>query len=161
LPADRSLEAEAEQMSLALAEEAIDVNVVTNDLAGARQLTVERDNCVEQPIDGQAARLKIDAEVAGQEQVGLSRLDGDARRDSSTVEIPAGRKDIVFRHDAPRGHRARRALDGQDAIDEHERLVGQSNARRKRVDFREVRPEDTRDGTDSEFATLFADKRCR
>ena len=67
--------------------------------------------------------------------------------------------DVVFRDDAPARQRQRLALDGEDAIDEHERLVGQPDARRKRIDLGERGAEDARDGADSELHALRAVER--
>ena len=82
LAVDGRLEAEAEQVRLALPEEPVDVDVVADRLAGAGQAAMERDDGVEQPVDGQPARGEVDAEIAGQEQVGLPGFDGDAGRDA-------------------------------------------------------------------------------
>ena len=94
------LEAEAEQVRVALAEEAVDVDVVADHLARAGQAAVEGHDGVEQAIDGQAARLEVDAEVARQEQVGLARLDGDAGGNPAAVEIPGAGLDVVLGDDA-------------------------------------------------------------
>ena len=67
-------------MRVALAEKTVNVDVVTNRLTCAGQVAVEGDDGVEQTVDGQAARVKVDAEIGRQEQVGLARLDGEASR---------------------------------------------------------------------------------
>ena len=86
-------EAKAEQVRVALAKEAVDVDLVADDgvFTRGRQIAMEGDHGVEQPIHGQAARLEIDAEVAGEKQVGLPGFDGDARRNPARVEIPRSR----------------------------------------------------------------------
>ena len=113
---------------------------------------------VEQAIDGEAARVEVDAEIAGQEQVGLPRFDGDAGRDTAAVEIPGVGMNVVFGDDAAAKSAKRLALDGQDAIHEHQRFVGQADARRVGVDCGEVGAEDAGDGADGELQTLLADR---
>src|SRR5262249_18318052 len=124
-----SLEPEAEQVRLVLAEEVVNVDVITNDFAGVGQAAVERHLGVEQAVDGEAARLEVDAEVAGQEQVGLAGLDGDAGGDAAAVEVPGAGPNVVLGDDAAGGQRPRLARDGEDAVNEHQRLVGQADAR--------------------------------
>ena len=115
---------------------------------------MERHRGVEQAIDGQAARPEIDAEIAGQEQVGLARLDGDAGGNAAAVQIPGAGPDVVLGDDAAGGQRARLAFDAQDAVDQHQRLVGQADARREGVDRGEVGAEHAADGADGEFQAL-------
>ena len=103
---------------------------------------------------------------AGQEEVGLARLDGDAGGDAAAVEIPGAGPHVVFRDHAAGSQRQRLALNERDAIDEHERLVGQADARREGVDGGEVGAEDAADGADGELQALArgpanaADSRC-
>ena len=79
---------------------------------------------VQEPVDGQALRLGVDTQVAREEQVGLSRLDGDARGETPAVQIPGALEHIVLRHDPSGAHGLGLCLDLQDAVDEHERLIG-------------------------------------
>ena len=110
-------------------DELVDVDVVDDRLADRRQPAVERDHRVEQPVDRQPAGLEVDAEEAGEEQVGLAGLDGDRGRDAAGFEIPAVRADVVLGDDAAARQRQRLALDERDAVDE---LSGPSG-RRTRV----------------------------
>ncbi len=66
LAVDRTRKSEAEQVRLSLAEEAVEVDVVTNDRPRTGKAAVEGDDGVEQPIHGEAAGAQVDAEVAGQ-----------------------------------------------------------------------------------------------
>ena len=61
-------------------------------LARAGQAAVEGDHGVEQAVDRQAAGDEVDAQVAGEEQVGLAGLDGDAGGDAAAVQIPGVRR---------------------------------------------------------------------
>ncbi len=123
---------------------------------GLRESAMERHRRIEQTIDGESARLEIDAEIRGQKQIGLSRLDGDAGGDTAAIEIPGAGVDVVLGDNAARRERTRLALDGEDAIDQHQRLVRQTDARGIAVDGGEVGTEDARDGTDGELQTLGA-----
>ena len=148
--ADRGLEAKAEEPRVPLAEEAVDADVVLDPLADAGQLAVERHDGVEQPINGKAARLEVDAEEAGQEQVGLPGLDADAGRDAARVEIPAPGVDGVIRHDAAVRQRLRLAFDGKDSIDEQVRPVRESDAGREVIGRGEPIPQNVGDLPDGE-----------
>src|SRR5689334_14704405 len=99
-------------MGIALAEETVDVDVVMDDLVRLRQVAMEGDNRIEQAIARKATRLEVDAEIAGQEQVRLPGLDGDASWNSARVEIPGPGMNIVLGHHSTRAQRARFALDG-------------------------------------------------
>ena len=54
---------------------------------------MKRHRGVKQPVDGQAPRLKVDAEVSAKQEVGLARLDRNARHDPAAVRdtTPCGR----------------------------------------------------------------------
>ena len=150
-------------------DELVDVDVVDDRLADLRQPAVERDDGVEQAVDGEAAGLEVDAEEAGEEQVGLPALDRDRGRDAAGFEIPAVGADGVFGDDAAARHRLRLALDERDAIDELQRAIRQADARREGVDLGEQRPEHVADAPDGERAALLvredawdgAVRRCR
>ena len=87
-------------MRIALAEKALNVDVITQDLAGRGQAAIERDLGVEQSIDGEAARAEVDAEPGRQKEVGLPRFDGDASGHAAAVEIPGAVAHVMFRDDA-------------------------------------------------------------
>src|SRR5262249_45717146 len=97
-----------------------------------------------------------DAEVAGKEQVRLPCLDRNAGRDAAAVKVPRSRKDVVLGNDAPRSQRARLALNREDAIDQHEWLVGQAHPRWVRSKGGEVGTENPSDRTNREFQALLA-----
>ena len=122
-------------------DELVDVDVVDDRFADPRQPAMERHHGVEQPINRQAAGSEVDAEEAGEEEVGLPALDGDRGRDAAGFEIPAVRADGVLGDDAAARHRLRLALDERDAIDQLQRAIGQPNAGGEAVDLREQRPE--------------------
>ena len=112
---------------------------------GPGQLAMESDHGVEQPVDRQPLRLEVDPEVGREEEVGLARLDGDAGRDPPAVEIPGAGEDVVLGDDPAGRHRPRLPLDGQDPVDQHQRLVGEPDAGRVGVDRGELGPEDVAD----------------
>ncbi|MNS35798.1 hypothetical protein D3C72_679650 [compost metagenome] len=145
LAVDGGLELEEEQVGVALAHEAQDLDVVANHLARDGQAAVEGDDRIEQAVTGQPLGDVVDAQIGGEEQIGLAGFDGDARRDAAAVEVPGARHDVVLGDDAPRGHRPGLAFDGEDAIDEHERLVGQAHAGGVGIDSREGLAEDLGD----------------
>ena len=66
---------------------------------GPGKAAVERHDGVEQAIDRQALGLEVDAEIAGEEQVGLARLDRDAGGNPPAVEIPGVGTDVVLGDD--------------------------------------------------------------
>ncbi len=132
------LEAEAEQIRAPLAEKMIDGNFVTNHRAGSGQGAMERHHCIQQAIDCQAARLEIDAQIAGEEQVRLPGFDSDAGRNPLRVEIPGPRMNVVLRHHHARRHRARLSRNRHDAIHQHQRLIGQPDTSRERIDHGEL-----------------------
>ena len=76
-------------MRVALTEKMVDANVVTDQITDNRQWPMEGNRGVEQTVNGQTARYKIDAEKAREEQVGLTRLNRHAGWDSARIEIPA------------------------------------------------------------------------
>ena len=104
LAVHRRLETEAEQVGLALAEEALDADVVADGLARPGQPAMEGDYGVEQAVDGETAGDEVDAEVAGEEKVRLARFHGDAGRDAAAVQVPGAGVDVVLRHHAAVGH---------------------------------------------------------
>ncbi len=85
-------------MRVALAEKAVDVNVVLNGGARTGKAAVEGDDRVEQAIHGAAARHEVDAQEGREEQVSLPRLNGDAGRKAPSVEVPGTGTNVVFRH---------------------------------------------------------------
>src|SRR5207302_851875 len=83
---------------------------------------------IEQPIHGEAARLEVDAEEAGEEQVRLPGFDGDGGRDAARFEVPAVGANGV-RGDAPAArHRERLAFDERDLINQLQWAIGEANA---------------------------------
>ena len=128
LAADVALVVEEEEPGLALAQEAVDADVVPDGLAGGREVAVEDDLGVEQAVDPLTLRLVVDPEPARQEEIGLTGFDRDADGGAVAVEVPGAGEDVVLRHHAPGAHGARGALHGQDAIHEHQRLVGEADA---------------------------------
>ena len=78
---------------------------------------MEADHSVEEPVDGQPARLEVDAEEPGEEQVGLAGLDRDGGRDAAGLQVPAVGAYRVLGNDAAGLHRLRFPLDQHDAID--------------------------------------------
>ena len=97
----RRLEPEPEQPGVPLAEEAVDGNVVDDHLARSRQRAIERHHGVEQPIDRQPFGLEVDPEEGREEQVGLSRLDRDARRNYAAIQVPRPRMDVMLGDESP------------------------------------------------------------
>src|SRR2546428_222948 len=83
-----AVELKSEKPGVALAEKALDSDVVANDLARSRQASMKRHDGIQQAVNSTTARLEIDSQVPGQEQVGLPGLNGDARRNLHVVEIP-------------------------------------------------------------------------
>src|SRR3712207_8901452 len=51
-----------------LAEEAVQMDVITQHLSRDGQPPVEGDGGIEQAVDGQAARLKVDPQIAGRSE---------------------------------------------------------------------------------------------
>ncbi len=143
-------------MRLALTEEVIDVDVIPDDVAGAGQAPVEGHDRVEQAVDGMPLGDEVDPEVAGEEQVGLTRLDGDAGRDPAAVEIPGAGEDVMLGDDPPARHRTRLPFDREDPIDQHQRLVGEPDPGRVRVDRRELGAEHRANGADGVLQALVA-----
>ena len=85
-----------------------DADVVPDHVADDGQPAVERDVRVEQPVDRLAPRQEVDAQVAGEDQVGLARLHRDAGGDPVAVQVPGIRADDVLGDDpaAPRASAA-------------------------------------------------------
>ena len=153
---DGGIELKPEEIGAALTEEVQHADVVVDRLAGLRQRVVKRDDRVEQPVTREALRLEVDPQPARQKEVGLSRLDGDARRNATAVEIPRAGMNVVLGDDSPRSHRPRLALNGQDAIHEHQWFIRQTDSRRVLVDLGEHRPEHFADPADGERQALVA-----
>src|SRR5271166_4431793 len=74
---DGAVELKAEEVRIALAEKARDLDVVAYQLARAWQSPVEGDSRVEQTVNRQPLRDKVDAQIPGEEEVRLTRLDRD------------------------------------------------------------------------------------
>jgi len=122
---------------------------------------VEADDRVQEPVDGEPAGLEVDAEEAGEEQVGLPGLDGDGGRDAAGIQIPAVGADGVRGDDPAACQRLRLALDECDLIDELERAVRESDAGRERVHLGEQRPEHVADLPHGERAALLVGQNPR
>ena len=142
---------EAEQVGLALPEKALDPDVVVDGLEGAGEFTVEGDHGVQQPVHGHPLGDEVDAQVAGEKEVGLTRFHRDAGRDAAAVQVPGARMHVVLGHHAPAGHRSRLALQRDDAVHQHERLVRQSYPGREAVGACEGGAQHPLHGTDGEF----------
>src|SRR5208337_5057549 len=127
-------ELKAEEVRIALAEKPRDLDVVADRFARAGQSPVEGDGRVEQTVNRQALGDEVDAQIAGEEQVRLTRLDRDRGRDSAGVEVPVAAKDVVLGDDPPARKRPRLALDRQYPVYQHERLVGKPHPRGMAVD---------------------------
>ena len=117
---------------------------------------MERDHRVQEAIPGQAARVDVDAEPAGKEEVGLTGFHCDAGGDGATVEVPGTHPDIVLGENPSTCHRVRLALNGEDAVNEHEGLVGQTNSGRVLVDGGVGLTQDLGDRADGELQARFA-----
>src|SRR5262249_61931897 len=59
-----SFKTKSEQMCIALTEEMVDANIVTDGFTGLWQPAVESNARIEQPVDRQAARNEIDSQVS-------------------------------------------------------------------------------------------------
>ena len=152
----RRLEREVEEPRVSLTEETLDADVVTDDLARLWKAVVEGHYRVQQAIHGVAERVTVDSQPARQEQVGLARLHGDARRDRAAGQVPGAGAHIVLCDDPSAGHRVRLALDGEDAIHEHERLGGQAHPGRVLVDEGESVPQHSADRPGGELQARLA-----
>ena len=126
---------------------------VADRLAESRKAAMECDCRVEKAVGTQTLRDAVDAEVGGEEKIGLTGLDGDADRGATAVEVPGVGEDVVLGDDAAAGHRAFDAFDFHYAINQHERLIREADARGVRVNFGEVGAEDVGDGAAGEFQT--------
>jgi hypothetical protein len=78
--AQHAVVVEEEEAHVALVGVAVDVDLVDQRLAGLGERAVVRELAAEQAVGALAAVEEVDAEVADQEEVGLARLDHDARR---------------------------------------------------------------------------------
>src|SRR5208283_6172374 len=132
--ADAPVELKAEEVRIALAEKPRDLDVVADRFARAGQSAVEGDGRVEQTVNRQPLGDEVDAQIAGEEEVRLTRLDRDGGRDSAGVEIPVAGKDVVLGDDPPARKRPRLPLDRHDPVYQHERLVGKPHPRGMAVD---------------------------
>ena len=78
-------------------------------------------------------------------------------RPPSRYQAPG--QDVVLGDDPPARQRPRLALDRDDPVDEHQRLVGQPDPRRMRVDRGELGAEHRADRADGELQALLAIER--
>src|SRR5262245_42124257 len=102
LAVDGGIEVKSHQLRIALMEEVVEADVITNLLAELGQPAMKGDDSIEQAITGEAARFEIDAQKAGEEKVRLPRFDRDARGDAIVFQIPAPLVNQMFR-DHPSG----------------------------------------------------------
>ena len=156
---DGGEETEIEQPGVTLPEEAVDSNVVMNHLAWPRQAAMKTDFRIQQAVRRAPAGLKIDPQIARQEQVGLPGFDCNARGDAPAIEVPRVAVNIMLGHHAALRHRQRLAFDGKDSINQHQRLIRQAHPGRERVGRREPRPEHMPHQPTAEFETSCAIKR--
>ena len=152
-------ETEIEQPGVALPEEAVNSNVVMNHLARPRQAAMKTDFRIQQAVRREPAGLKIDPQIARQEQVGLPGFDCNASGDAPAIEVPRVAVNIMLGHHAALRHRQRLAFDGKDAINQHQRLIRQAHSGWERVRRRELRPEHMPHQPTAEFETSCAIKR--
>ena len=126
-------------MGVALPQELLDRDGVADGLPGGGQVAVEFDGRVEQAVGAAAAHDEVDPEPGREEEVGLAGLDRDAHRRPAAVEVPRVGQDVVLGDDASGPEAAFVPVDLQDAVDQHERLVRQPDARGEGVHLRERR----------------------
>ncbi len=154
LAGDRRIELEPEQNGLSLAEEAGDPDVVTDHFARDGETAMEGHGRVEEPIDGQPLGFEVHAQIAREEEVGLARLDRDARGDALAVEVPRTFVNEMLGDNPPALQRTRPALDCQDASTSIRGSSGRRTRVGKAVDRREVWPQHRRDRSHGELKTL-------
>ena len=121
---DGSFEVEPEEKRFVLAEELIDVDVVDDGISGSGKVIMEDHLCIEQSIDREPLSVKIGTEKSTEEQVCLATFDGDGCRNSTGVQIPAVRLNIMSRDDASRSKSEGFPFHFEDPIDQHQWLVG-------------------------------------
>ena len=156
LIADVAVEAEEKEPGVALADEAVDADVVADRFAGNGKVAMKDDLRVEQPVDAESFGLLVDAEPRREEEIRLARFDADADGGTAAVEVPRAGKDVVLGDHASGLEASRRAGDRHDAVDEHERLVGEAHASRVPIDRGELRTERLADLADGELQALLA-----
>src|SRR5438132_14164849 len=64
-----AVELKAEEPSVALAEKALNANVIANGFFRSRQTAMKSHDGIQQPVDGLASRLEITHQEAGQKQI--------------------------------------------------------------------------------------------
>ena len=116
---------------------------------------------IEQAVHGATLRLEIDAEKAGEEQIGLTRFDGDAGRNAPAVEVPRARAYVVLGQHASVRHRQRIAFDREYAVHQHQRFVRQAHPRRELIGCRVLRPQHATDQAAAEFQAGGSIQRAR
>ena len=117
LARDGPVEAEEEEMGVALPQELLNCDGVADGLPGGGQVAVEFDGRVEQAVGAAAAHDEVDPEPGREEEVGLAGLDRDAHRRPAAVEVPRVGQDVVLGDDAPRPEAPLVPVDLQDAVD--------------------------------------------
>ena len=146
---------ETEEVGLVLAEEMVDLDIVTDHITNNRQTTMESHHGIEQTIDGLTLADEVDPQVTGEKEVGLACFNSHAGGNAAAIKIPAICGDIMFRHHPATGHRKRLALNCHDAVYKHQRLIGQTDAGRIIIDFGKLRPEHLGDRTDGKLHAHF------
>ena len=150
------LEVEAKQPGIPLTEEPLDVDVVMDCFARSGQAAVKGDHGVEQPVDRKSSGNKVDTEIPGKEQVGLTGFHGNTGGDAAAVQIPGARMDVMFRNDPAVGHGAWFTLDTHDPVHQHERFIRQPDTSRETVDLGKFAAKHPAGRTAGEFETHVA-----
>ena len=153
---DGGVEVESEETGTALEEKLIDRDVVHNRFSGLGHRPVKRDDGIEQAIDGQPFGERIDPEISRKKQIGLPRLDGDAGGDSPAIKIPGLGMDIVLGDNTAVRHGTGLAGNGDDAVDQHQRFIGKTNARGVGIGKGEISPKHFGNGADGVFEAEIA-----
>ena len=83
-----AVELKAEEPSVALAEKALNANVIANGFSRPRQTVMKSHDGIQQPVNSLASRLKINPQESRQKQIRLTGLNGDARRNAVIIQIP-------------------------------------------------------------------------
>ncbi len=112
---------------------------------------MEMDRGVQQPVGAGSFDLQIDAEIGAEKQVGLSGFHRNADRRPSAVQVPGVFEHVVLGHHPAGTHAAFFALDGQNPVHQHQRLVRQTDPCGVGIQRGEFGAEHRFGGADGEF----------
>ena len=132
---------ETEQPGIPLAEEPLDTDIVVNGFPWAGQAAMEGDHRIQQAVDRKSFGDEVNPQVTGKEQIGLTGLHRNTGRNPVAIQVPGMGEDVMLGDHPAIGHGTGLTLYLDDPVNQHQRLIRQSDPGGEAVHLAEFRPQ--------------------